>query len=100
MLHNRVTIPLQIWEQGQPLANIDCKMLTSAIILDDKKARRLAHRPGLEFKGTAAALLEGRLRELLTTEEFLKSLKELGKVMWLSPEVIAELLSRAKVVGK
>lgn len=65
------------------------------IILDDRRARDLAAILGLEFVGTAAVLLEGYQRGILARADFLVSLREIGKFMWLSPDVMAEILRRA-----
>jgi len=70
------------------------------LIVDDRYARELAGTLGLEFLGTGAVLLEAHLRGLLSEKEFVESLGELGKVMWLSPEVMADLLRLAKEVEK
>lgn len=69
---------------------------TLPIILDDRNARQLSAALGMEFIGTGAVLLEARLRGILRKTEFAESLRELGKVMWLSPEVVAELLRLAE----
>lgn len=66
------------------------------VIVDDRYARGLAGTLGLEFMGTAAVLLEAYLRGLLSKREFAENLRELGKVTWLSPEVVAELLRLAE----
>ena len=66
------------------------------VILDDRYARELANAVGLEFQGTGAVLLEAYLKRLLTKKEFMESLRDLGKVMWLSPDVVAELLRLAE----
>jgi predicted nucleic acid-binding protein len=69
------------------------------IIIDDKNARELADKLGLEFQGTAAVLLEAYILKLIVKKEFIESLRELGKVMWLAPEVMAELLRLAEEVN-
>lgn len=66
------------------------------VIVDDRYARGLAGTLGLELMGTAAVLLEAYWRGLMSKREFAESLRELGKVMWLSPEVVAELLRLAE----
>ncbi|MEW6033966.1 MAG: hypothetical protein AB1603_03830 [Chloroflexota bacterium] len=66
------------------------------VIVDDRYARGLAGTLGLEFMGTAAVLLEAHWRGLLSKREFAESLRELAKVTWLSPEVVAELLRLAE----
>ena len=66
------------------------------VILDDRHARQLAESLGLEFVGTAGVLLERFLRGFLTKGQLAGSLRDLGKVIWLSPEVVAELLRLAE----
>lgn len=66
------------------------------VIVDDRHARELANALGLEFLGTGAVLLEAYFRKLFGKKEFVESLRELGKVMWLSPDVMAELLRLAE----
>lgn len=66
------------------------------VIVDDRHARSLADTLGLEFVGTAAVLLEAHWRGFLSKREFAESLRELSKVTWLSPEVVAELLRLAE----
>ena len=70
------------------------------IILDDRDARGLARGLGLEFMGTAAVLLEAQLRGVFGGDEFLESLRDLGRVMWLAPDVTAELVRRSREVDK
>jgi predicted nucleic acid-binding protein len=70
------------------------------LILDDKYARALANILGLEFQGTVAVILEAYTRGLLNKNEFIVSLRELGKVMWLSPEVMVEVLRLAEEVER
>lgn len=47
---------------------------------------------------TALILLEAYFRKALTKKEFTESLRDLGTVMWLSPEIVAELLRLAEEV--
>ncbi len=80
------------------------KMLTYAlsrklpVIIDDRNARNLASTLELRFQGTAAVLLEAYMTGFLTKKEFLENLRELGKLMWLAPEIMAELLRLAEEV--
>ncbi len=68
------------------------------VILDDLYARNLARSLAVEYLGAGVVLLEARLRNLLNEEEYEESLRELGRVMWLSPDVLIELLRRGKEV--
>lgn len=40
--------------------------------------------------------LESRLNGALDKKEFAESLRDLGRVMWLSPDVIAEMMRLAE----
>ena len=86
--------------QGETEAIVLARSRKMPLILDDAYARKLADTAGLEFTGTAAVLLEAHLRGLLSKKEFLESLSELGKVMWLSPEVLATLMRLAEETGE
>ncbi len=84
--------------QGETEAIVLAASQKTPVILDDLYARHLATSLDVEFLGTGAVLLEARLRDLLDEEEYEESLGELGRVMWLSPDVLAELLKRGKKV--
>lgn len=66
------------------------------VIVDDKEARAVAATMRLEFLGTAGVLLEALLRGVLTLEELEEAVKDLSRVMWLSPSVVTEILKRAR----
>ena len=68
------------------------------VILDDRHARELARTLGLRVTGTAAMLLEAYFRKAISKKEFTESLRDLGTVMWLSPDVVAEILRLAEEV--
>lgn len=82
--------------RGEAEAIVLARSRKLPLILDDKYARELATTIGIEFMGTGAVLLEAFLINMLSKKEFLESLRELGKVMWLSPDVIAQLLRLAE----
>lgn len=84
--------------RGEAESMVLAKSRRLPIILDDRYAREMAESLKLEFSGTGAVLLEAHLKRLLSKKEFMESLRELGKVMWLSPEVIAELLRLSEEV--
>lgn len=86
--------------KGEAEAIALAQRLKLRIILDDKYARELANLLGLGFQGTAAVLLEAFFAGLLGRNDFIVSLRELAKVMWLSPEVIAEILRLSEVTRK
>jgi hypothetical protein len=65
------------------------------VLIDDRSARELAGILGLDFLGTAGVILEAYQAKLIRKQEYLACLAELSKIMWLSPEVITELVKRA-----
>ncbi|TAK29735.1 MAG: hypothetical protein EPO21_20840 [Chloroflexota bacterium] len=64
-------------------------------ILDDKAARALAVGLGIAHTGTAGVLFESFLRRFLSFQELIELLQELGKVSWISPELLAAILRKA-----
>ncbi|MDA2926855.1 hypothetical protein MYX78_06420 [Acidobacteria bacterium AH-259-G07] len=70
------------------------------VVLDDKEARAVAEAMGIEYVGTAGILLEAFVKRTLDYEELEKAVRELGRVMWVSPDVIAEILKQARKVEK
>lgn len=71
-----------------------------ALIVDDKDARTVAETLRFEYLGTAAVLLQAHLADIITLEELEEALRRLARIMWLSPDVVAELLRRARGVRK
>ena len=70
------------------------------VVIDDKEARSMAAGLGLRYIGTAAVLLQAFAKGLLTRQELEEAVRDLGRVMWLSPDVITEVLRRAREVRK
>ncbi len=69
-------------------------------VLDEKGARAVAVGLGVAHTGTAGLLFEAFLRSLLDYEELVALLERLGKMAWVSPELLAGILRRAKEVEK
>lgn len=67
-------------------------------ILDDKEARAIGKSWGLERTGTVMVLHEAFIKEVMTYDELVEDLGNLARVMWLSPDVITEIIKRAKKV--
>ena len=68
------------------------------MILDDAEARAVARSLDLEYMGTLMLPYQAFRREILSREELveiLKILTSLSRVLWVSPDVIAEILRRA-----
>ena len=70
------------------------------VVLDDKEARWLAETAGVEYLGTAGVLLEALVAGRFDYDELQDAAADLGKVLWLSPDVVAEILKRAKGVRR
>ncbi len=67
-------------------------------IFDDKEARSIAKAWGLKHTSTVMVLYEAFLRKLLTYDELIEELSKLTRVMWISTDVITEIIKRAKRV--
>jgi predicted nucleic acid-binding protein len=70
------------------------------IILDDKEARALAKSWGLELTSTVMVLYEAFIKNLISYDELVEDLVKLTRVMWISTDVITEIIKRAKKVVK
>jgi len=69
-------------------------------ILDDKEARGIAQAWGLEYTGTAMVLYEAFTKRLLSYDELVECLSKLARVMWISTDVITEIIKKASEVRK
>ena len=70
------------------------------VLLDDKEARLLAEAKAVRFMGTAGVLLEAFLRGRLDFGGLETAINELSRVIWLSPDVVAEILRRGREAGR
>ncbi len=70
------------------------------LIVDDKPARAMADALEITFLGTAGMLLEAFVRNFMTFEDLETTLRELSKVMWLSPGVVMGILKSAREMTK
>jgi predicted nucleic acid-binding protein len=66
------------------------------LVVDDKEARSVAGTVGVQPVGTAFLLLEAHRRRGLGPDALEKTLRDLGRILWLSPSVVAEVLRRAR----
>ena len=66
------------------------------LIVDDKEARSVAAAIGVGHLGIASALLEARLRQCLDLSVLETTLRDLSRILWLSPAVVAEILRLAR----
>lgn len=69
-----------------------------AVILDDKEARALAKSWGLELTSTVMVLYEAYVKNLTSYDDLVEDLAKLSRVMWISTEVITEVIRRAMKV--
>ena len=70
------------------------------LLVDDKEARTVAAAMNVEHIGTAGALLEAFIRGLISYDALENAVRDLSQVTWLSPDVVADILRRAKEVRK
>lgn len=70
------------------------------VMLDDKEARLMAEDLKVEYIGTAGILLAAFSRNRLTYVELETTIRDLGKVIWLAPDVVAEIFKMAREMKK
>ena len=70
------------------------------VILDDKEARALAKSWDLERTSTVMILYEAFIKNLISYDELVEDLAKLTKVMWISTDVITDVIKRARKVVK
>ena len=70
------------------------------ILLDDKEARAIAKSWDLELTSTVMVLYEAFIKDLISYDELVEDLAKLTRVMWISTDVITEVIKRAKKVVK
>jgi len=70
------------------------------VILDDKEARALAKSWDLEHTSTVMVLYEAFAKNLISYDELVEDLAKLTRVMWISTDVITDVIKRAKRVVK
>lgn len=69
-------------------------------ILDDKEARAIARSWRIEYTSTVMVIYEAFVKGLIAYDELVEDLAKLSKVMWISTDVITEVIRRAKEVKK
>jgi len=69
-------------------------------ILDDKEARALAKSWNLDYTSTLMVLYEASIKNLISYDELVEDLAKLTRVMWISTDVITDVIKRAKKVVK
>jgi predicted nucleic acid-binding protein len=69
-------------------------------VLDDKEARAIAKSWNLEYTGTLMVLYEAFERGLVSYDELVEDLAKLTRIMWVSTDVITDIIRRARKVRK
>jgi predicted nucleic acid-binding protein len=69
-------------------------------VLDDKEARAIAKSWNIHYTGTIMVLYEAFQKSLISYDELVDDLAKLARVMWISTEVIADIIRRAKEVRR
>jgi len=80
--------------EGEALALAHARDLL--VLVDDKEARAVAAAMRLSYLGSAGALLEGLGQGHLDLEALEEALRDLTRVIWLSPSVVTEIMRRAR----
>jgi len=70
------------------------------VILDDREARALAKSWDLEYMSTVMVLYEAFIRNLVNYDELVEDLAKLTRVMWISIDIITDVIKRARKVVK
>jgi len=68
------------------------------VILDDKEARALAKSWNLDYTSTVMILYEAFVKNLISYDELVDDSAKLTRVMWISTDVITDMIKRAKKV--
>ena len=87
-------------DQGEAEAIALARVRDMRLIVDDKEARNVAAVAGVEYVGTAGALLEAHLRQCLDLGELEATLRDLSQILWISPAVVAEVLRLAREANR
>ncbi len=74
------------------------KSRNALAVLDEKGARSIAVSLGIPHTGTAGLLFEAFLQRLITYEELAQHLEYLGGILWVSSELLAGILRKAREV--
>jgi len=86
--------------QGEAEALILSKRRRALAVLDDKEARAIAKGWNLQYTSTVMVLFEAFQTQLISYDELLEDLTKLTGIMWISTDVITEMIRRAKEVKR
>jgi predicted nucleic acid-binding protein len=85
---------------GEAEALVLAKSKNILVVLDDKEARAIAKSWNLEYTSTVMVLYEAFERSLISYDELVEDLAKLTKVMWISTDVVTEIIRKAEKVRK
>ncbi len=85
---------------GEAEALVLAKGRNALVVLDDKEARAIAKSWNLEYTSTLMVLFEGFQKGLIKYDELIEDLAKLTRVMWISTDVITDVIRRAREVKK
>ena len=85
---------------GEAEALVLARSRNALAVLDDKEARAIAKSWNLEYTGTVMVLYEVFVKGLISYDELIGDLAKLTKTMWISTDVVAEIVRRAREVKK
>lgn len=95
--HLMATTRLHLGE-AESLAIAKQRNLT--LLVDEKEARAAGRALGIGLMGSAGLLHEGFLKRELSLDELEDAVRELATVTWLSPDIVADILARAREVQR
>jgi len=85
---------------GEAEALVLAESRKALAVLDDKEARAVAKSWSLEYTSTLMVLYEAFEKGLTGYDELVEDLAKLTKIMWISTDVITDIIRRAKKVRK
>jgi predicted nucleic acid-binding protein len=85
---------------GEAEALVLAKGRNALALLDEKEARAIAKGWNLRYAGTLMVLYEAFEKQLMSYDELFEDLAKLTRVMWISTDVITELIRRARKLKK
>lgn len=85
---------------GEAEALVLAKSRNALVVLDDKEARAVAKGWNLECTSTLMVLYEAFVKSLISYDELVEDLSKLTRIMWISTDVVTEIIRRAKEVKK
>jgi len=85
---------------GEAEALVLAKSRNALAVLDDKEARAIAKGWNLKYTGTLMVLYEAYVKDLISYDALVEDLAKLTRIMWISTDVITEIIRRAREVKK